>query len=558
MSRRSAKVGGLLSLPLTEPVALARLVAIGLGQAIAVAAAAVASSRLTVGSGAGGLRIASMWLVVLLAVALGGSLLRGRERLEAEVLGQRVVQRVRSRMFNHLLGVAPSYLRNRRRGATIVRFFGDLQALRRWVSLGAARLVVSGTTLAACVTALFWFEPRAAVAVAIMLLLFATSVAVLAGRLAEGNRMVRRRRGQLANFVTEQVTAQEITRTHVRQRAEQRRLVRRSRRLGEALVVRARRLGLLDAATYGTTALLTATFIILPGYGSGGPAASARIVPMLVVTALLAPSLRELSRVFEYRQAARVAQDRLDAFFAWPLANRIRGAMPLSNPKRAIIYRDVWLSEREPKFSARIEKGEHVVLLGDNGVGKSTLLALTAGLLEPRLGTIEIGGQSLDLVMPESLHEHVALVSLDLPLVRGTLRRNLFYHRAANVDARLEHVIDLCGLDALFIRLGDGLDTRITEAGRNLSHGERLRIALARALMAGPSVLLLDEVDAHLDAISRRIMERVVRQFDGIVLAVTHDAELLHVFDRNIELGRRPRHETDTHAEITPLVSVRN
>jgi len=546
-------IGGLLSLPLSVPAALVALVAIGVGQAAAVAAAAIASSRLVAAGGASGTWV---WLAVLIGAAFCGAFLRGRERVEAEAFGQRVVHGLRARMFEHLLDVTPSYLRNRRRGATIVRFFGDLQALRRWVSLGAARLVVSGTTLLACIAVLVWFEPRLAAAVTALLGLFAIVVAALAGSLEDRNRDVRRRRGQLANLVTEQVTAQEVTRMHGRQRGERRRLDRRSRRLGDALVARARRLGFLDAATYATTALLTGTFVVLVGYERDGGLAPAEIVATLVVVALLAPSLRELARVFEYRQAALVALDRLDSFLAWPSTKRVRGATALENPSGAIEYREVRLSDREPAFSARIAAGEHVALGGDNGVGKSTLLELTAGLLAPQPGTIVIGGQPLERVAPESLHRHVALVSLDLPLVRGTLRRNLFYHHAADRESRLERVIELCGLDELIARLDAGLDTRVAEAGRNLSQGERQRIALARALMAGPSVLLLDEVDAHLDAACRRILARVVRGFDGIVLAVTHDSTLLEAFDRSIVLGSAVPVARDAQADRQPLASV--
>jgi len=553
MGSGRATIGGLLSLPLAVPSALVALVAIGIGQAAAVAAAAVASSRLLA---AGGTASAPAWLAVLLAAALCGALLRGRERVEAEAFGQRVVHELRTRMFEHLLDVTPGYLRNRRRGATIVRFFGDLQALRRWVSLGAARLVVSGTTLLGCVAVLVWFEPRLAAVVAAVLALFAALVAALAASLEDRNRDVRRRRGQLANFVTEQVTAQEVTRMHGRQRAERRRLDRRSRRLGDALVSRARRLGLLDSATYAATALLTATFVVLAGSGTGARLDPAEIVATLVVVALLAPSLRELARVFEYRQAALVALDRLDSFLAWPVPRRAGNATALASPFGAIEYHNVRLSDREPEFSARIAAGEHVALCGDNGVGKSTLLALTAGLLDPQQGTVAIGGQSLERVAPESLHRHVALVSLELPLVRGTLRRNLLYHSSADPESRLERVVGLCGLDELIGRLDSGLDTRVTEAGRNLSQGERQRIALARALMAGPSVLLLDEVDAHFDTASRQALARVVRGFEGIVLAVTHDSTLLEAFDRSIVLGSSSPTAREADTGRRPLASV--
>jgi len=506
--------------------------------------------------------VAYAWGVALLAAAVCGAWLRGRERVAAEVLGQSVTHELRQKMFDRLLAVSPGYLRNRRRGATIVRFVGDLQAIRRWVSLGAARLVVSGTTLLVCTIALAWLAPVLGALVGLVLVAFSAIVMLFAQPLEQANRDVRRHRGQLANFVTEQVAAQEVTRLHRRQRAERRRLERRSRRLGSMLIERARYLGRLDAATYAATALLTASLIALADLARTRAFSPDAIVATLVVVALLSPSLRELARVFEYRQAATVALDRIADFFGWPRANAGRSGIALREPRGDIEYDRVWLSEREPAFTHRIASGEHVALTGDNGVGKSTLLAVTAGLLEPQRGTIRIGNQLLVAASRESVHRHIALVSLELPLVRASLLRNLIYHRNAVADGALERVIGLCGLEPIIARLEHGLESRIAEGGRNLSQGERQRVALARALMSAPSVLLLDEIDAHLDADSRDALIRVIREFNGTVLAVTHDATLLDAFDRQIHLGSPARLDSDpaqpkTHPDRGSVVPLR-
>lgn len=548
MSRPSA----LSPLSLSPPRGLTRLVGVGFGQAVAVGAAAFASRGLMPPSDG---RATAGMIGVLVAAAIAGSLLRGRERLEAEILGQRVVHRLRSRMFRHLLRVSPGYMLRRRRGAAIVRFVGDLQAIRRWVSLGLARLVVSGTTLLGCLGVLLWVAPLLAAAVAIVVSFLLVAMFLLAAPLARSNRVVRRSRGTLANVVTEQVTAHAITHVHGRARGERRRLERRSERLADALIARAGWLGRLDSLTYGATALVTIALILLGARSGMGDAAPSTVVATLVVVALLSPSLRDLARVFEYLQSVRVAIERLESFFDWPQPRRRRDAPDLRNPRGAIEYRGVRLSGRVRSFDARVEPHERIALLGSNGAGKSSLLALTAGLLEPGPGEVLLGGQRIDEVDLDSLHRHVAIISPELPLVRGSLRRNLLYHVEAREAAALDEVVEMCGLGGLIARLG-GLDARILEGGRNLSQGERQRIALARALMAKPSVLLLDEVDAHLDRHAMEVLAHVIRKFDGIVIAATHDLALLGELDRSIDLDAVDARTQKRHCTVPHAASV--
>jgi len=540
---RSSRLGGRR---IVEPHRLLGLLAIGFGQAAAVAAAALGAAGL-----AGNLAYSTSAAVgILCGAAAAGACLRAGERVVAERLGRNVVHELRLRMFRHLLRVSPQFLRQRRRGAAIVRFVGDLQAVRRWVSLGLARLAVSSATALGCLVVLAFVDGKLALVLAAVIGVAAVGVGLLAGPLERANRNLRRRRGQLANLVTEQITALEITQLHGRGAGERRRLERRSDRLGEALVTRARWLGTLDAATFVATAAVTLAVMLLARFAHPDSAPqSGTIMAALVAVALLAPSLRDLARVFEYWQAMRVAIERFEQFFGWPVQRRPRGAPALATPRGAIEYREVWLSERAPAFSARIGFGERVALVGPNGIGKSRLLALTAGLLEQRGGEVLIGGQRLDTVDVGSLRRNVALVSTDLPLVRGSLRRNLRYHKsAARADTQaVQRIIDLCALGDVVERLDRRLETRIAEGGRNLSQGERQRIALARALMAEPSILLLDEVDAHLDEKSRSVLERVIREFDGTIIAATHDARLLGAIHRHIDLlehagaGKTPR-----------------
>jgi ABC-type multidrug transport system fused ATPase/permease subunit len=133
----------------------------------------------------------------------------------------------------------------------------------------------------------------------------------------------------------------------------------------------------------------------------------------------------------------------------------------------------------------------------------------------------------LDGVDVRQLDEHdlrkvIGLAGPDLPLLRGTIADNVRYGDPRADEDALAAAVAASGLDELVASLPDGLDTRVGEGGRGLSAGQRQRVALARAVLARPRVLLLDEADAHLDPVAAGAVDRLVQDFDGTVVVVTH------------------------------------
>ena len=132
------------------------------------------------------------------------------------------------------------------------------------------------------------------------------------------------------------------------------------------------------------------------------------------------------------------------------------------------------------------------------------------------------------------------MVSPDLPLLRGTIDRNLRYRCPDAPQAEIERVKALCGLDTLLEELPEGAATRLAEGGANLSPGQRQRIALARAIVGQPRLLLLDEAESNLDPQSALALDRVLSGYRGTVLMVTHRPDRLATADRiwHLEDGR--------------------
>ena len=190
-------------------------------------------------------------------------------------------------------------------------------------------------------------------------------------------------------------------------------------------------------------------------------------------------------------------------------------------------------------ISFRIGAGEHVALVGPSGAGKTTIANLLAGLYPPHGGTISIDGQPLSSVSPGSIHAAVRAVSADGTLFGASIRENIRYGRFGATNHEIEEAARDAGLTALLSRLPDGMATEIGEAGVALSAGERQRVLMARAFVARPRVLILDEATANLDYRTEAAVKRALAVLSRgrTTLIIAHRASMLSGVDRVIVMN---------------------
>jgi ABC-type multidrug transport system fused ATPase/permease subunit len=511
---------------------LAALVANGFGQAALAAATALlgqqafdrlvrhgdASVRGTVLIGGG-----------LLTAAIFSAALRARERVDAERLGQRYVHSVRMALARHLMQVSPRALQRRSHGAVSLRFVGDLTALRQWVTLGLARLTVAATVSIGALSALAVVTPPLATTAAAVLAAGAAGSLALGPRMRATAREARRRRSFLAANVNEKVAAAAVVQAFHQGRRERRRLARQSLALRDSMVERARIGGQLQGITEGTAAIASSAALLVGGLQvQSGHTSGGTVVGAMMIVGLLVPRLRNLGPAQEYWHSSRVSLDRLRDFFSTPrLLRDTREAPPLAAHDGHLEFRDVSVDGALRDVSAVAPPGSVTAIVGPNGAGKSTLLALAARLFDPDSGQVLLDGQDLAAHDAGSVRRLVGMASPDLPLLRGSLRRNLTYRYPDAPEEELQRVIKLCQLDEVLKRLPGGLNTRVGDGGSGLSVGERRRLALARALIGRPLVLLLDEVEGNLDGRAQQAVRRVIAEEHATILVATHRADLI-------------------------------
>jgi len=209
----------------------------------------------------------------------------------------------------------------------------------------------------------------------------------------------------------------------------------------------------------------------------------------------------------------------------------------------AVEFRDVRFGYRPERLvldgvSFSVRPGERVGLIGPSGAGKTTLTDLLVGLYRPVSGTITIDGQSLTDVSPSSLRAHIRGVAADGMLFRTTLAENIRYGRLDAGDADVAQAAAEAGLQGVIERLPDGLATEIGERGFELSAGERQRVLLARAFLARPTILILDEATANLDFRSEAAIKAVLHVLakDRTTFIIAHRRSMLTEVDRVLVL----------------------
>lgn len=473
--------------------------------------------------------------------------LRARERADAERLGQEYVYQVRLAVFDRLGALAPRVLQRRRRGSLMLRFVGDLSALRQWVSLGLARLTVAGMTAGIALVALGWMNRILALAAGLILAGGAVAALALAKPLRAAVRESRRRQSALAANVNEKIAAMAAVQLCNQGQRERRHIARQGRRLRDAMVERARIGGWLRAITEATSGLAVATVVLLGALEvASGTTTPGTVVGAMTIVGLLLPALRDLGRVHEYWHGFQVASERIERFLELPnLVNERPNAPDLTVERGQLELRQVSVTGVFEDLNVVAPAGGVIAIVGPNGAGKSTLLALAARLLDPDQGEVRLDGRDFARHSLASVRRAVGMVSAELPLLKGSIARNLRYRWPEAPLEEVERVCALCGVDELLAELPEGAQTRLLEDGKNLSPGQRQRIALARALLGDPALLLLDEVEANLDTRAEAVVDRVLARHCGTVLMVTHRRdrlfradEIWHVADgRLVESG---------------------
>jgi ATP-binding cassette subfamily B protein len=203
-------------------------------------------------------------------------------------------------------------------------------------------------------------------------------------------------------------------------------------------------------------------------------------------------------------------------------------------------------------FSLNVGAGECIALVGASGAGKSTVLNLVIGFNRPVQGQVKIDGIPMDELDMASYRKHIAVVHQNTVLFSGTIRENITYGLPTVGDEQLEEVVRMTHLEDVIAQLPEGLDTPVGEHGGRLSGGQRQRLAIARALIRNPSVILLDEATSALDNESEYHVQQAMKKLiEGrTTFIVAHRLSTIRDADRIVVMKQGQCVEIGTYEEL--------
>ena len=202
--------------------------------------------------------------------------------------------------------------------------------------------------------------------------------------------------------------------------------------------------------------------------------------------------------------------------------------------------------------SFEVKAGTTVALVGSSGSGKSTIAGLSATFLNPQKGVVSVDGQDLSRVKLASFRKHLGVVLQDEFLFEGTIRDNILFPRPDASEERLQEAVKAGYVDEFTDRFEDGLDTLIGERGVKLSGGQRQRIAIARAILAAPKVIILDEATSNLDTESEALIQKSLSQLvkDRTTIVIAHRLSTIKKADQILVIEDGRIAEQGTHDEL--------
>lgn len=495
------------------------------------------------------------WLAGLALFALTLGVVVGRASLLRLVNSSSTgLSDLRTRTFGHIIRQSVLHVQSERRGTLLARVTSDITTLQEFMEWGGVGMVIASSQVILAMSVMLFYEWRLALISFVGVVIYLVMMRWFQKILARNYDEVRKEVGISLGVLSEAITAIPVIRAYGTEESTK-------ERVGEALERRFRvefktaRFGNLLYSTAEVFAgLLTATLIfvgVLIGIRLGTSAGT--LIAFLFLANLLIEPLQILVETLEFAQSAASGLRRVITVLDSPIE--------VSEPERPVALPAGGLGvsfehvhyaydtgpEVLTDVHVDIDAGSRVAVVGETGSGKTTFAKLLVRLLDPTMGTIRVGGVPLNEIRLEELRRRVAFVPQEGFLFDDTIANNVRYGLPEAEDAEVWTAFHELGLGGWVSSLHAGLDTQVGERGGNLSAGERQLVALVRAWVGSPDLLVLDEatsaVDPALDVALRHAIDRLTQSRTSVTVAhrlsTAEAADEVIVFDagRVVERG---------------------
>ena len=476
--------------------------------------------------------------------------------------GEAFLRELRLKVFAAMQRQSMAYYDRNKAGVLVARMTADIETMGELIQWGLLQFLASGFLVVLAFAVLFTLSWQLTL---VVLIVFPVIVVASVKFQRDSNTAyltVRERVGQNLGTLQEGIAAVRVIQAYAQEEHQIKRFEKSNRSLFDSHV-RSIRISTWYFGLVEFSGVIATSLVV----GIGGWLVHEDVVSLGTVVAfiLLLSSLfdpvQQLSQLYNGVQSAAAALHKLFAILdATPEVDEATDAvvLPARGNLKVTDVSFTYQGGSTPALdgvSLDVRDGERIALVGPTGAGKSTLAKLMARLYDPVTGVVSYGGVDLRRGTHKSLRQRIVVVPQEGYLFNGTIRDNVRLARIEATDAEVESALDRLGVLAHFERLPEGLDTEVRERGTRLSAGERQLVALGRAALVDPAVLVLDEATSNLDpgteAEVEAALERLMQGRTTIVVA--HRLTTVQRADRIVVVNDANITEVGTHGELMAL-----
>jgi ABC-type multidrug transport system fused ATPase/permease subunit len=502
-------------------------------------------------------------LLVLVGIGLCATLIQGLTSyvmtLVVNLSGHRLIAELRKRIQQHASRLPVSYYDANKTGAIVSRVMNDVEGVRNLAGGGVISFV--GAVLTACISFVVLVRIHALLT---MIVFFVYLIlALILHRVYQKNRpnfsAVNVIRGDITGRLTESLGGVRLVKAYRAEPQEDKVFSVGIDNLLEKVLLSTRISTSLELSVVMVTGLVAATVTYLGARSimAGTLTVGDLFQFVIFLGVLVAPLMQAVSTGSQFNEAA-AGLERLRQLFAEPREDQDSArSEKIDQMEGDVRFESVAFAYGEDgpvlhDISFRARPGTVTALVGASGAGKSTMIGLIAGFYEASNGTVWIDNQDLSRVDLHSYRGYVGMVPQDAFLFSGTIRDNVAFGRPETTDEEVRRACAIARVDEFANRFELGYETMVGERGVRLSMGQRQRIAIARAILANPKILILDEATSSLDSVSESLIQEALSMLlqDRTTFVIAHRLSTIRRADQILVIDHGRVVESGTHQEL--------
>lgn len=473
----------------------------------------------------------------------------------------KLVKEIRDRLYIHIQTLSLGYFNRQHSGTITSIVMNDVEQLQIALAVVFQRLFVEPINILTFVALLFIISWKLALIAIIIIPLAGIAIFSIGRSIRRKSRRTQAKIAEIMQILTETVTSIRIVKAFVNEKEEVKNFTRESKHYFKLLLKRAR-LDLIAGPTTETFGVIIG--VVLLWYGGmevlaqKGVSAEDFIRFILILFSILGP-IKQLSNVNLKIQIGAASAERIFGLLDTP-PEIVEDPDPVELDvfNNAIEFDQIHFeySDADERVldgvSFTIKKGEIVALVGPSGSGKSTIADLIPRFFDVSKGALRIDGNNVRKISFSSLRGSMGIVTQEVILFNDTIRKNIAYGQSDVTEEAIQKAAEAANALEFIKQTPDGFDTLIGERGVNLSGGQKQRLAIARALLKNPPILILDEATSALDTESEKMVQKAIEVLmkDRTVLVIAHRLSTVQNADKIVVLDKGKILEVGSHNEL--------